>query len=326
MKRLFSIITGTIFLISCEKLIIPPNENETERNIKDFHEIQRIISTDFPYLDSMKINWDSICSVYEPLVEKSNGDEIDKILVDMLSNLKDGHTKFTSKGASYATYCPLHIVKDIYAYSPEVVRSYFSRKLKVVGKIEYEISDKNIAYLHRVDFLEGDWIIDFDNALNYFSNTKGLIFDLRHNNGGNVSMILKLVRRFVNEEMVYYIYSKNAKPIENHIIPNSITYTKPVVILINGCSTSAGEDTPAFLEQLSNVTLIGDSTVGVDGNIDDYNLPSGKVLTTINEYQLCRGKHFQCIGVTPDILIPQTEKDIKQGRDKQLEYAIDFLK
>jgi C-terminal processing protease CtpA/Prc len=61
-------------------------------------------------------------------------------------------------------------------------------------------------------------------------------------------------------------------------------------------------------------------------DVKEYNLPSGKVLQTIFEYVLCRGKHYQCIGVTPDILIPQTENDIKQERDKQLEYAIDLLK
>jgi hypothetical protein len=326
MKKLISIVIGTIFLFSCEKLFIQPNEDETERNIKDFNEIKKIISTDFPYLDSMKINWDSICIVYEPLVEKAKGDEIDKVFVEMLSNLKDGHTQFISKGASYATFTNPHIVKDFYAYSPEVVRRYFNKNLHVVGKIEYEISDQNLGYLYLTDFMIGGWMTDFDDALNYFKNTKGLIFDLRNNMGGNVGMILELVRRFTDKEMIYSIYSKNAKPVENHIKPSSISYIKPIAILINGCSASAAEDTPAFLEQLSNVTLIGDSTTGVDGNTYDYNLPSGKVLSTINQYQLCRGKHFQCIGVTPDILIPQTENDIKQGRDRQLEYAIDFLK
>ena len=274
----------------------------------------------------MKINWDSICLAYQPLVEKAKGDEIDRVFVEMLSNLKDGHTIFISRGASYATYTNPHWAKDCYAYSPEVVNNYFSKKLKVVGKIEYEISDQNIAYLHLADFMDGNWMKDFDNALNYFSNTKGLIFDLRHNMGGSVEMILELVRRFVDKEMIYYIYSKNAPPVENHIIPSSNKYTKKVVILINGCSASGAEDTPAFLEQLSNVTLIGDSTMGIDGNTNDYNLPSGKILSTIIEYQLYKDKHFQCIGVTPNILIPQTENDIKQGRDKQLEYAFEFLK
>jgi|WetSurMetagenome_2_1015567.scaffolds.fasta_scaffold09535_5 hypothetical protein len=326
MKRLFSILTGIIFLFSCEKLIIQPNGNETERNIKDFYEIQRIISTDFPYLDSMKINWDSICFTYKPLVEKAKGDEIDKIFVEMLSNLKDGHTQFTSRGASYATYTNPHLIKDFYSYSPEVVRRYFSRKLKVVGKIEYEIVPQNVGYLHLTDFAEGNWLTDFDNALIYCKDTKGMIFDLRHNNGGDVDIIHEIEQRFVDKEMISYRYSKINKTIEDPIKPNSITYVKPVVILINGCSASAAEDTPAFLEQLSNVTLIGDSTMGIDGDFKEYNLPSGKVLQTIFEYVLCRGKHYQCIGVTPDILIPQTENDIKQGKDKQLEYAIDFLK
>lgn len=326
MKKLLIILFGTIFLSGCEKLLVQPNENETERNIKDFYEIQRIINTDFPFLDSLDINWDSVCSVYKPLVETAKGDEIDRFFVEMLSHLKDGHTVFNIMGVSYATYTNPHWTKDCYSYNPEIVNNYFSKKLKVVGKIEYEISDQNIAYLHLSDFMDGNWMKDFDNALNYFSNTKGLIFDLRHNMGGSVEMVLELVRRFVDKEMIYYIYSKNAPPVENHIKPSSNIYKKKVVILINGCSASGAEDTPAFLEQLSNVTLIGDSTMGVDGNTYEYNLPSGKILSTIIEYQLYKGKHFQCIGVTPNILVPQTENDIKQGRDKQLEYAFKYLK
>ena len=324
MKKLLAILTGTILLLGCEKLFVQPNENETERNINDFHEIQRIINTYFPFLDSMNINWDSICTVYEPLVEKARGDEIDRVFVEMLSNLKDGHTKFSSKGVSYATYTNPHLIKDFFVYSPEVVRSYFSKNLKVIGKIEYEISDQNIGYLHLTDLMKGNWLNDFDSALSYFKNTKGLIFDLRHNNGGDLVMILEVLRRFVNEEMIFYSYTKNSFS-EKNILPSSINYLKSVVILINGCSASSAEYTPAFLEQLSNTTLIGDSTMGIDGNPNDYHLPTGKILTTIFEYQLCRGKHFQCIGITPDILIPQTEDDIKQGRDKQLEYAFKFL-
>ena len=324
-KKFIILFTATVFLSGCEKLLIQPNENETGRNIKDFNEIRRIINTYFPYLDSMKINWDSICTVYEPLVEKVRGDEIDQVFVEMLSNLKDGHTSFTSKGARYATYTCPHLIKDFYAYSPEVVRSYFSKKLKVIGKIEYEISDQNIGYLHLTDFVKGSWMNDFDRALNYFNNTKGMIFDLRHNQGGNTDMILEVIRRFINGNTVYIEYSKSLKVNEYQIIPGSLTYVKPIVILINGCSASAAEDLSAFLDQYSYVTLVGDSTIGIDGRMNDYNLPSGKVLTTIYMYTLFRGKHFQCIGVTPDILIPQTENDIKHGRDKQLEYAIEFL-
>lgn len=324
-KKLLVILTGTIFLWGCEKLLIQPNENETERNIKDFNEIQKIINTDFPFLDSMNINWDSICLAYQPLVEKAKGDEIDRVFVEMLSNLKDGHTKFTSKGISYATYTNPHLIKDFFAYSPEVVSNYFNEETKVIGNIEYGITSQNLGYLHLIHLMKGNWLDDFDSALYYFKNTKGLIFDLRHNNGGDLVMILEVLRRFVNSETIFYSYTKKNIS-EKNIIPNNITYLKPVVVLINGCSASSAEYTPAFLVDLSNVTLIGDSTMGIDGNPYDYHLPSGKILTTIFEYQLCRGKHFQGIGVTPDILIPQTENDIKRGKDKQLEYAFEFLK
>ena len=38
------------------------------------------------------------------------------------------------------------------------------------------------------------------------------------------------------------------------------------------------------------------------------------------------GQPFEWLGISPDIRVEQTEKDIQNGRDKQLEYAINMLK
>ena len=38
------------------------------------------------------------------------------------------------------------------------------------------------------------------------------------------------------------------------------------------------------------------------------------------------GQQIEWLGVPPDIRVEQTEDDIINGRDKQLEYAIDLLK
>jgi len=38
------------------------------------------------------------------------------------------------------------------------------------------------------------------------------------------------------------------------------------------------------------------------------------------------GEPIEWNGVLPDIRVPQSKEDIDQGRDKQLEYAIELLR
>ena len=113
---------------------------------------------------------------------------------------------------------------------------------------------------------------------------------------------------------------------------NRFIYTKPVVILINGASLSAAELFPEVMNQLSNVTVLGDTTVGsgcndVDENIQgDYWLPTGEYIHIGSTYMLgFDGKPIEWNGVLPEIRVIQTVKDINNRIDEQFEYAIQLL-
>jgi len=105
--------------------------------------------------------------------------------------------------------------------------------------------------------------------------------------------------------------------------------------LINGSTFSAGELCTEIMKQLPNVTAVGDTTGGGSAGSQDnppnargeYYLPSGKMIY-IGTIDLRRydGLPWEWRGVPPDIRVVQTEADIKQGRDKQLEYAIEILR
>jgi len=113
------------------------------------------------------------------------------------------------------------------------------------------------------------------------------------------------------------------------------TYTKPVVVLINGLTISAGESTAEILKQLPNVIAVGDTTSGGGGcasdhtiqAIGEFRLPHRLIIFVPTGYfKRYDGSHLEWNGVSPDIRVEQTETDIKNGKDKQLEYAISFLK
>jgi C-terminal processing protease CtpA/Prc len=104
--------------------------------------------------------------------------------------------------------------------------------------------------------------------------------------------------------------------------------------LINGSTFSAGEWTTEILKQLPNVTVIGDTTGGggvassndTPESVGEYQLPSGKNVYIGTEYfERYDGQFIEWLGVPPDIRVIQTEADINNGRDKQLEYAINIF-
>ena len=110
-------------------------------------------------------------------------------------------------------------------------------------------------------------------------------------------------------------------------------YPNSVVLCISGASMSTTELFPQMMKQLSNHTVVGDTTLGAGCNDladdiqGDYWLPSGKYIHIGTTYVLrYDGVPKEWNGVLPDIRITQSKEDIDQGRDKQLEYAIELLR
>jgi C-terminal processing protease CtpA/Prc len=80
------------------------------------------------------------------------------------------------------------------------------------------------------------------------------------------------------------------------------------------------------MKHIPTVTAVGDTTAGASGAPQLYALPSGREIR-ISTKNIPRydGLPIEWNGIIPDIRVAQTEEDLKQGRDKQLEYAINFL-
>jgi C-terminal processing protease CtpA/Prc len=103
-------------------------------------------------------------------------------------------------------------------------------------------------------------------------------------------------------------------------------------VITNGASLSGAELFAEVMKQIPFVTVVGDTTAGGgcndrDVNDGDRRLPSGKLIHIptgcILRYD---GALIEWNGVTPDVLVTQTEADVLRGRDLQLEFAIELLR
>lgn len=248
------------------------------------------------------------------------------MLRDLLAELKDGHVYYRTKGGGkvYPFYPQRHW-KDRHAYNPFVVRKYFDKELRLTesGSVEYEIIPGNIGYAFLSDFHEDYLAKKFPLVLDYLKNTKGLILDIRQKRGGDYNNVEAVVTRFLTEPLVRndaYTYGVkwNLPPFQPS---GAFQFTKPVVVLINGSTFSAGEFTTEILKQLPRVIAVG----GGDESL--YFLLSGKSIEIgFIDTRRYDGLPWEWLGVAPDVRVEQTKADILAGRDKQLEYAIEMLK
>lgn len=326
------------FICGCEDLIIKPATSD--KNMEDFEAAWNRVNDVYPFLELKKIDWDSIYTIYLSRIEAITGDDFYLVLSDLLAELKDGHAYYKTEGGDKVyPYYPQRHLKDRHAYSPIVVRKYFKSNLFLTESrsAEYGITPDNIGYIFLSDFHDDNLPVEFQAIIQYLRNTKGLIIDIRQKRGGNYNNVLAIVSQFITSALEKpKFYSLGELVPQSHLQPltGSFIYTNQVVILINGSTFSAGEITTEMLKQLPNVVAVGDTTGG--GGVasannspltaPEFKLPSGKIICVGSGYfERYDGLSFEWIGVPPDIRVEQTETDIKNGRDNQLEYAIDFI-
>lgn len=317
---------------SCGEAIV--GEPASDSGVEDFDAAWKTVRDVYPYLQFKGINWDSIHAVYLPRAQNARGDEIYFILFDLLKELKDGHVGvWTTGGFPVVTYRPPRSVRDKGAYDPLVVRKYFRNELRLAGsqRMEYEILDGNIGYVYVGTFSEGTWINDFAAILDYFRNTKGLIIDVRDNQGGTDLTSRVMVGRFLESPLAYppaYIKGVLISGPNSFMQPlGPYRYQNPVVVIINGRSFSMAEGFAEQMKQIPTVTVIGDTTAGAGGEPHVYRLPSGRqIRVSTKDIRRYDGQPQEWNGIPPTVLVRQSAEDAKGGRDKQLEYAIQRLR
>lgn len=321
----------SMIITGCKNLLV--NEPVSNNAQADFEATWNEVNRVYPFFQFKHINWDSVHTFYEPLIEQAKGDEGFTLLSNMLAGLKDSHVYITTHGGEETyPYIPPRTVRDNFTFDPNVTRKYFNKGLSLTGedKIEFGILPDSIGYIRLTTFTQGDWIDDFDNVLDYMHNTKALIIDVRNNPGGYGSQASFVVGRFISVAIPYIPeYFKNELINNTSVQPRGpFTYTNPVVVLINGVSASASEHFTEMMKQDPKVIVVGDTTAGAGGNGGDiFSLPSGRrVQVSTRDFRRYDGIPIEWNGIDPDIVVIQTRADLKNGQDLQLERAINLLR
>ncbi len=101
----------------------------------------------------------------------------------------------------------------------------------------------------------------------------------------------------------------------------------PVVVLTNAINISAAEEFLVYLKSQENITFIGETTGGGNGQPMIVDYPGGGHIAICTQYcSFPDGQDYYRTGITPDILVSQTINDLINGRDSVLEASIAHLK
>jgi tricorn protease len=182
-------------------------------------------------------------------------------------------------------------------------------------------SKGKIGYLHLRAMVARD-IDAFARDFYANINKEGLIIDVRRNNGGNIDswIIEKLLRR-----SWAFWSSQGKQPYSN--MQN--TFHGHLVVLTDELTYSDGETFAAGVKALKLGPLVGKRTAGAGVWLSDGNglLDNGMARVAENG-QFASGDGswlIEGVGVTPDVEVDDLPFETFNGRDRQLEVAIELL-
>ena len=171
----------------------------------------------------------------------------------------------------------------------------------------------------------------FAQALSEFRATGSdkLIIDLRGNPGGYLDSAVAIASRFLPKgvEVVTEDYKGNRENIVHRSSGSGgVGENVNIVVLINQGSASASEILAGALQDADRATLIGEHSFGKGSVQELIDLGGGALKVTVARWLTPSGRSISDGGLKPDIEIERTAEDYQEGRDPQMDRAVEFLR
>lgn len=299
---------------------------------KLFLEFWEFVDKNYIYFEAKKIDWNKIYLQYSSKIDSSTSEDALFELMDAaILELKDGHSIIV-KDKKIGSQYNIKNGYEIHFDAQLVKTNYVKDSLGQSGNLYWALLKDNIGYVYLPAFN------DFQSFEQVFrimkeKNVKKLIIDVRGNGGGNSNPVPELLGILVKEKTLLGSYiEKNGpkhadvtKPIGMFAVPNpSFHFDIPIDVLINRSCYSATSYFAGMIKGLPKVRLVGQLTGGGAGGHLGYQLSNGAQLrVSVSDFLDKEGNTVET-GVLPDIFIENTAEDIRTGRDKMLEKAMEL--
>ena len=168
----------------------------------------------------------------------------------------------------------------------------------------------------------------FNQAMVDFQDADGIIIDVRGNGGGLGEMATAMMGWLLPEgrQQMGTVILRETK-LKMLVHPRANPYTGRVVLLTDEMSISAAEFFASGMNDLELARLIGTRTAGAVLGSMIEKLPNGDGFQypRANYISKTTGKTLEGVGVFPHQEVKHQRKALLQGRDLQLEAAIQWI-
>jgi carboxyl-terminal processing protease len=334
-NKIFLVFILLLAITACEKLFVEPPANNPE---SVFENLWITFNEEYAPFEERNVDWQAQYNTFRPQINSNTTDsELFDVLSRMLGKLDDGHVSLTAPGRDIYFSNKIRNERiDDELFSIPIVKTYLEQGYKQGEDDSYiygKIKNEDLAYIY-FDFV-GENFFKLNDFLDEYSTVKGYIIDLRHNQGGDFTYCFSEIGRLTNQSRyVFRSKTKNGKGpddytgwFEWYIHPKGEYIDKPIAVLTDRYTISAGERSVMAFKTLPNVTLLGDTTNGAHGTMIGRELANGWFYSLVpQKVEMFDGKSYEGIGLAPDVYIKNTLSEISSGIDKTLETAVEYVK
>jgi carboxyl-terminal processing protease len=164
-------------------------------------------------------------------------------------------------------------------------------------------------------------------AIREMNDAPGIIIDLRSNPGGVGAMASGMAGMLETKRVSLGVMKLRTSQLNFIAFPQEGAYSGPVVILIDGGSASTSEIFAGGMQELGRAVVVGERSMGAALPSQIMQLPTGARLQyAVADFKTPKGVLIEGRGIKPDKEVNLTRRALLEGRDSQLEAAIEQIK
>ncbi|MCX7778849.1 MAG: S41 family peptidase [Patescibacteria group bacterium] len=202
------------------------------------------------------------------------------------------------------------------------------RDIIKIQTVRWEMKDDKIAYL-KISYFNDRTINEFDQAIRRIlaKAPEKLILDLRNNPGGYLYAATEIAGAWLGQEIVVFEKFRSGEEREHRSTQKEKLSHLATVVLVNKGSASGSEILAGALQDYQKAKILGEKTFGKGSVQELTELKDGSIVKLTTAHWLTpKKREIEGKGIEPDIVVEMTDKDYEEGKDLQLEKAIEILK
>ena len=327
-------LCSVLSLYSCDRLFTEVPASGPEAT---FEYAWRMFDEEYAPFTERGVDWDSVYTANRPLLDAtSTEEELFTVLTAALSSLDDGHVSLTAPGRPvfHANRIRREGIGNDRFRRP-VIKQYLDADFREASDTSFlygGLRNTDLAYIH-FDHV-GENLYELPEFVKRYADAPGLIIDLRHNRGGDFTYFFSEMGPLVDApRVIFRSRTKNGSGRDDFtgwtewsVTPTTPHYGKPIAVLTDRYTISAGERAVMALRALPNVITVGDTTNGAHGTMIGRELPNGWFTSlTPQQVTLPGGESLEGRGLPPDHVVVNTPELLSAGHDSVLDAAIELL-